>query len=85
MSDVGFAVKEKIQELDAVIKAAHPRMPLLLREIHTILAKDATVVSLLTEEEISVLVSGLEKQTKVEITTALVKKKTPKNVSVLDL
>ena len=81
----GMAVKEKIAELDAVIKAAHPRMPLLLREIHSVLAKDTSVVTLLADEEIAVLVSGLERQTKVEITTATLKKKAPKNVSVADL
>ena len=81
----GLAVKEKIAELDSVIKAVHPKLPLLLREVHSILAKDASVVTLLTEEEIAVLVSGLERQTKVEITTTTLKKKAPKNVSVLDL
>ena len=59
------AVRESIIKLEDAIKTAHPTMPVLLREIHSILKKDPEVVTLLSEEEIAVLVNGLEKQTNI--------------------
>lgn len=76
----------KISSLQAAIHSAHPTMPILLKEIHTILKNDPTNVTLLSEEEISVIVSGLKQQTKTEITQSTLKKKTSlKNVGLADL
>lgn len=76
----------KIAELDSMIKAAHPRMPMLLRDIHTILKNDPENVTLLSEEDIAVIVSGLKKQTQVEITATAMKKKTSlKSTTLADL
>lgn len=76
----------KITELEEAIHTAHPKMPILLKEIHTILKNDPANVTLLSEEEIAVIVSGLKLQTKTEISAAASKKKTTlKNVSLADL
>ena len=76
----------KISSLQNAILSAHPTMPILLREIHTILKNDPSNVTLLSEEDIAILVSGLKQQTKTEITQAAMKKKTSlKNVSLGDL
>lgn len=76
----------KISSLQNAILSAHPTMPILLREIHTILKNDPSNVTLLSEEDIAILVSGLKQQTKTEITQASMKKKTSlKNVGLADL
>lgn len=76
----------KIAELQDCIISAHPRMPLLLKDIHTALKTDPENVTLLTEEQIEIIVSGLEKQTQTEITAATLKKKVSlKNTSLADL
>jgi hypothetical protein len=48
-------------------------MPTLLREIHTTLRKQPENVTLLSEEEIKVIVNGLQKQTGVELVQAVTK------------
>lgn len=76
----------KISSLQNAILSAHPTMPILLREIHTILKNDPSNVTLLSEEDIAILVSGLKQQTKTEITQSSMKKKTSlKNVGLADL
>lgn len=76
----------KISSLQEAILSTHPRLPILLKEIHTILKNDPAVVTLLSEEEISAIVNGLKQQTKTEITQTAIKKKTSlKGVSLADL
>ncbi len=80
------ALKMKLAELESALLAAHPRMPILLKEIHTAVKNQPETVTLLSDEEIAILVRGLKQQTKTEITQAALKKKTAlKNVSALDL
>jgi len=79
-------IKMKIAELQDMILTAHPRMPILLKDIHTLLKNDPDNVTLLSEEDIGIIVSGLKKQTMTEITAATLKKKVAlKNTSVMDL
>lgn len=66
-TSVAYQLKEKVASLQASLLAAHPTMPILLAEIHKTLKADPACVTLLTEEEIGILVSGLEAHTKVEI------------------
>jgi hypothetical protein len=67
-------LKEKIQSLQDCIINAHPRLPILLKEIHTILKNDPANVTVLGEEEIAAIISGLKKQTATEITQSTLKK-----------
>lgn len=53
-------IKEKIAALQDALLSKHPTMPTLLRDIHTLLNQYPEQVVLLTEEEISVIVSGLK-------------------------
>lgn len=79
-------IKIKIAELQELILSAHPRLPLLLQEIHKVLKNDPENVTLLSEEDIGIIVSGLMRQTSTEITTAAMKKKTSlKNTTLADL
>lgn len=80
------AIKMKIAELSELILSAHPRMPMLLREIHTILKSDPDNVTLLSEEDIGIIVSGLKKQTATVITAGVLSKKTKlKDTQLADL
>ena len=50
-----------IIELDGTIKQSHPRMPTLLQDIWNTLEKYPECVTLLSEEEMEIVISGLEK------------------------
>ena len=63
MSDSLLMIREKIGSLQSALLERHPRMPNLLQEIHTTLRAQPENVTLMTEEEIRIIVSGLEKQT----------------------
>ena len=81
-------VAEKILDLQEKLLAAHPRMPVLLQEIHRTLKEYPECVTLLSEEQIGVIVSGLSQQTKVTISSAISTKgkgKAIKNIGVEDL
>lgn len=79
-------IKFKIASLQQSILEVHPRLPIVLKEIHTLLKNDPAIVTLLSEDDIASIVSGLKLQTKTEITQAAMKKKTSlKNVGLADL
>lgn len=69
----GFILKEKCAELQNLLLAKHPRMPVLLREIHTALRQQPENVTLLSEEDIAIVVSGLKVQTGVEFAASVTK------------
>ena len=71
-----FEVKEKLAQLEAALLAGTPNMATLLQDIHRTLKQDPDVVTLLSEEDCSILVRGLKKQTNTEIAVKAVKKKT---------
>lgn len=76
--------KSKIAELSEAILAAHPTMPMLLKQIHTNLKSDPEIVTLLDEEEIQIIVSGLKKQTQTELIQSALKPKRGKK-DVIDV
>lgn len=69
----GFELKNKIAELSELLLSKHPKMPVLLREIHTTLRAQPENVTLLDESEIAVIVNGLKVQTGVEFAAAATK------------
>lgn len=88
MSDQAYQVKEKLASLEAALLAGSPDMPSLLRDIHRNLGRDPELVTMLTEEECSILVRGLKKQTNTEIATVAIKKtkaKSSKKITLADL
>lgn len=58
-------LSEKVSALSEAILGRHPTMPTLLREIHTTLRSYPEQVTLLSESEIQIIVSGLSVQTNV--------------------
>lgn len=69
-----FEVREKLMALEQALLEQTPNMPVLLRDIHRTLKADPDVVTILTDEECSILVRGLKKQTSTEIATKAIKK-----------
>jgi hypothetical protein len=61
--DEALQLREKVASLADALLSKHPRMPTLLREIHTTLLKYPEQVTLLAEDDISTLVSALQVQT----------------------
>ena len=75
-TDQAYQIKEKLAQLEESLLKKLPEMPTLLRDIHRQLKKDPEIVTLLTEEECGILVSGLKKQTSTSIATSALKTKT---------
>lgn len=83
-------VSALIKDLDARIKTAHPQMPVLLQEVWNTLAKYPECVTLLAEDEMEVIVSGLEKQTSTDLAAITMKaatsgKKIKQNLNLASL
>jgi hypothetical protein len=80
-------VSEKILSLQSQLLSQHPQLPILLREIHTTLKENPDCVTLLTDEEVGVIVNALKKQTATEIATVALKSKTKslKTIGLEDL
>jgi len=80
-------VSESIAALQAALLSANPAMPTMLRTIHKQLQADKDIVTLLTPEEVGILVSGLLSQTNTVIAAAAVKtaKSKSKKLSAITL
>jgi len=78
-----FEIKEKLAQLQNALLESLPTMPTLLRDIHRSLKNDPDTVTLLSEEECAILVTGLKKQTQTEIATKVIKAKPRKALSKL--
>lgn len=66
-------LQEKVLSLDTAIKSRHPTMPTLLQEIWRTLKAQPENVTLMTEEEIGIVVSGLQVQTNVSLAQSMTK------------
>jgi hypothetical protein len=73
-----LSIKGKIAEMNTALLASNPLMPVLLREIHQHLRKDPELVTIITEEEIGMIVNGLKKQTNTVLATTTIKQSTSK-------
>lgn len=73
-------LSEKVLSLQTALLTAHPSMPVLLREIHMNLKQDEEIVTLLSEEEIGIIVQGLARQTQTVIMATVIKKGTGKSL-----
>lgn len=66
---LGFELAEKLESLQAALLADHPRLPLLLRDIHSRLRDDPDTVTMLRPEDRGVIVAALRKHHRVEVMT----------------
>ena len=54
---------DKVSDLQEALLSRHPSMPGLLRDIHSVLRSQPENVTLLNEDQISIIVNGLKEQT----------------------
>lgn len=78
-------VQDKIQELQERLLSQHPTMPVLLQTIHKLLKQQPDNVTLLSDEQVGVIVSGLLRHTSTEISAKAAGKKTKKVTQKLSL
>jgi len=81
-------LKDKIAEIRDTLENSAPGLPSLLRTIHTQLKKDPELVTLLSNEDCSILVNGLKEHTKIELACTAMKGKTRtalKQTTIADL
>jgi hypothetical protein len=64
---------EKVSALQSAILSKHPTLPSLLQEIHRTLRTYPECVTLLPEDKIQIIVSGLEAQTSTYLVTSTIK------------
>lgn len=76
--DSNTILREKVGSLEQALLSQHPQMPSLLRDIHNHLREDPDCVTILSEEEIGVIVQGLMRQTNTQMTANVLKKGTGK-------
>ena len=81
LSSEAYQLKEKVASLSDAILSKHPTMPTLLREIHTTLLKYPEQVTILFEEDINIIVSGLSVQTNTTFAAAISKPAAAKSLT----
>lgn len=69
-------IASNLASLDAAIKSSHPSMPRLLQDIWTTLNKYPEQVTLLAEDEMEVIISGLEKLVDTDLAAITIKSAT---------
>ena len=84
-TDQAYQIKEKLAALQDKLENSNPGIATLLRDIHQTLKKDPDTVTLLSEEECSILVRGLKKQTATEIATSALKSGGKKAMSKMNV
>lgn len=84
-SNQAFEVREKLAQLEEALLSATPNMPTILRDIHRNLKADPDIVTILSEQECSILVQGLKKVTATEIASTVSAKKPKKALSKMTL
>ena len=79
-------IKMRIGDLDSALETNHPGMFNYLKDIHQQLLKNPELVHMLSDEERSRIIKGLEVKTGESITTPKLKTpKAPKGGSIADL
>lgn len=74
-------IQEKLLSLQEAIATANPRMPVLLQEIHRAVKNDPACVTVLSEDELAILVLGLKTHTAVSIVTTAPKAAAKRSLS----
>lgn len=72
-SPIYINIQSKLQELQSSLLERHPRMPVMLREIHSLLKQNPEVVTLMSEEEVAIVIAGLSEQTKTHLAGSVMK------------
>jgi hypothetical protein len=79
-------IRDRMAELQESLDKDMPGFAFILKDIHDNIRADPDVVTVLTDEEIAVIVKGLEKHSHIVVTPAKAKKTTKKTpISADDL
>lgn len=81
--NIADQVREKLLELEAAMVARVPELSSLLKIIHSQLKKDPEIVTILSEAECKILVSGLKEHTHTEFANKALKAKAKKASSMV--
>lgn len=73
MTQLNLDIKTKLDALQAALLESHPQIPTLLRDIHQTLKAQPEQVTLMSEDEIHIVIQGLEKQTNSHLAAAVSK------------
>ena len=73
----------KLVELEQALISLHPSMPILLQKIHKQLKEDPAIVTIMSEDDISIIFRALETHTNVKLMEMAVKKLPKKKGSEL--
>ena len=73
MSQLNLEIKTKLDALQQALLDSNPSMPTLLRDIHITLKSQPEQVTLMTEQELYIVIQGLEKQTNTYLAASTVK------------
>ena len=73
MSQLNLEIKTKLDALYHALLDSNPSMPTLLRDIHVTLKNQPEQVTLMTEQELHIVIQGLEKQTNTYLAASTVK------------
>lgn len=87
---INIEIKTKLDELQEALLSSHPTLPTLLKDIHRTLKAQPEQVTLLSEQELNLVIQGLIKQTNSNLAAATLKaskskKVLSKNLSLDDL
>jgi len=77
----GFELKERVSSLSDAILSKHPQMKNLLQEIWKTLRTYPENITLLSEQEIQTIVSGLKVQTQTEFAAQVTKPSASKTLA----
>lgn len=81
MDPIVASVRQRLGEIQAKLLVQDPNLPVHLSAIHTTLLQYEELAHLLSEDEIAVLIKGMEKHSGTELVAAAISKKSgPKSV-----
>lgn len=83
--NLSYEISEAIADLSDKLLSQHPEMPHLLRKIHQTLKANPECVTLLSEEQIGIIVNGLSKQTQTTIATTISSSKKGKSIKSIGI
>lgn len=66
-------IQSRIVLLKEALETENPQLPILLREVHATLKQQPENVTLLSEDEIAIIVAGLSKHTKTHLAGSVLK------------
>ena len=71
MSQLNLEIQTKLDALSEALLQAHPTTPTLLKDIHRTLKAQPEQVTLMSEQELHLVVQGLMKQTNSNLAAAM--------------